>query len=313
MPVAGPEAGWRILHHGVTGPHKARCQDYAEGRTLVVDDGPRSTQVLLLAAADGHGASPHSRSHHGARFAVEVFLGLAGEFAERAVRGQSLPRLRAEAQQRMPHDIVRAWEERCAEHLREHPLDTPPPAADEPPKRRDLLPYGTTLVGAVLTPGLVAAWQLGDGELTLVGQDTGGPLLPLAPVHPELGDETDSLCSRDAPMLMRVHWAPLARSARPPGLLMLSTDGLSKSFVDRAGFEEFARGFYTRLERTGLSAVQDDLPQWLARAAGYSGDDTTLVAAWYDRGNRKGRGVAEPAAEDSVYEAERPALPEDSE
>ncbi|WP_083977588.1 protein phosphatase 2C domain-containing protein [Kitasatospora azatica] len=297
-----PKPHWRLLTCGVRGPRKARYQDW-------VDGGVGRSFGVLVAVADGHGSAAHTRSHQGAKFAVEVFLELAAEFARLALDGGSaLAQLRTQAQQRMPWNIVRAWEQRCAQDLREDPLEgRPAPAAGEKPSRRDLVPYGSTLLGAVITPGLVVAWQLGDGELTLVNLDGTGPLLPLAPEQPELGDETDSLCSRDAAQLIRVHWSPIAGAAQPPGLLMLSTDGLSKSFADQSGFEEFATGLYQRLEQGGPGPVRAQLGQWLSQAATYSGDDTTLVAAWYDR--RAGLPVEEP--DDSVYRQDLPSSSED--
>ncbi|MCX5562233.1 PP2C family serine/threonine-protein phosphatase [Streptomyces sp. NBC_00038] len=265
---------WRIHCEHVMGPHKKNYQDDASAELVPGRD------AAVLAVADGHGSAAHAYSHVGAQYAVKIFIRLGKEFAERALRSLPLPRLKADAEDRMPRELVRSWQHEVLEHARRKAggPDSTPPAA-EGVRQQDLVPYGTTLIGAVITPGLLVGWQLGDGELAVV--DPRGKIrLPLDSGLPELGDETDSLCSRQAWDLMRVHWSPITAADSSPALVLLSTDGLSKSFVDRQGFQDFVRGTYERLREQGPSAVADDLPKWLAQAAKYSGDDTTVAAAW---------------------------------
>lgn len=304
----GPEGVWRLVARQVRGPHKARCQDRAGTEEL-----PGGPDGVLLAVADGHGSAGHGRSHLGAQFAVEVFLRLARRFAESALAGgMPLPALRTEAQERLPWNLVREWEARCARHLREEPLDGRPVLhPDRLPERAELVPYGTTLLGAALLPGLLVAWQLGDGDVVLVDRsDAGRVLLPLAPAAPELGDETDSLCSKDAARLVRTYWSPIVGPAEPPALLLLSTDGLSKSFAEQSGFEQFASGLCRRLESDGHPAVVGQLDGWLERAASYSGDDTSVALAWHDR--RRPAPPPGPETEpDSVYHPDPPPTPEE--
>ncbi|WP_406356908.1 PP2C family serine/threonine-protein phosphatase [Streptomyces sp. NBC_00658] len=265
---------WRILCEHVMGPHKKNYQD------CVYADLVPGQDAAVLAVADGHGSAAHAHSDVGARYAVEIFGRLGKEFAERALGSLPLPRLKADARDRMPRELVRCWQDEVLEHARRNATG-PGPAlpAPEGVRQQDLVPYGTTLIGAVITPGLLVGWQLGDGELAMV--DPRGKIrLPLDSGRPELGDETDSLCSRQAWDLMRVHWSPITAADSSPALVLLSTDGLSKSFVDRQGYQDFVRGTYERLREQGPSAVADDLPKWLAQAAKYSGDDTTVAAAW---------------------------------
>ncbi|WP_157031915.1 hypothetical protein [Kitasatospora cheerisanensis] len=81
---------------------------------------------------------------------------------------------------------------------------------------------------------------------------------------------------------MRTHWSPIVGAAEPPGLLLLSTDGLSKSFAEPSGFDGFAAGLYQRLRDDGHAAVVEQLGGWLERAASFSGDDTSVALAWHD-------------------------------
>ncbi|MET9294191.1 PP2C family serine/threonine-protein phosphatase [Streptomyces sp. NPDC003077] len=266
-----PGHRWRTLYEHAVGANKRRYQDYA--------DGAHGGDTVVLAVADGHGSPAHVLSHVGARCAVETFVQLGLRFAERAHARLPLPRLKADAEERLPRELVRQWQHQVLAHARQTAGAFDGPPQDTAARRRHLVPYGTTLIGAVITADLLVGWQLGDGELAVVECD-GSVRIPLDPAGPQLGDETDSLCSLQAWELVRVHWAPLATPECAPSLVMLSTDGLSKSFVDHQGFVQFVRGTYDRLRDQGFAAVADDLPAWLAQAARYSGDDTTVAAAW---------------------------------
>lgn len=265
-----PAQPWDTRHHSVQGPAKARNQDWSD--VEYTPDG-----ALLLAVADGHGSAAHPLSHLGARYAVDVFKLCAAQFATRARAagdgaGGGLRRLWADAHDRMPRELVRIWQDWVVDR------HTPADGEEHRTGPALLRAHGTTLIGAVLTEGLFVAWQLGDGDLMVVHPD-GTVAQPLTPEQAELGDETESMCSRQAWDLVRVHWAPISDPARLPRLVTLSTDGLSNSFAARDGFIRFVRELDQRINTEGLAAVGDALPGWLGRAGSYSGDDTTAVVA----------------------------------
>ncbi|MEU2068266.1 protein phosphatase 2C domain-containing protein [Streptomyces anulatus] len=269
---------WETIEHSAQGVNKRVNQDWYAAEGIGSAVGP-----LILSVADGHGSAVHARSHVGARCAVDLFGVEARRFAELARTDKpdgthSLSWLMNYARNELPRQLVAAWQEMVLAHWDRAP-ETVHPAAEPPHKDQKLLLYGATLVGAVLTPRMFAAWQLGDGELTVIDAD-GAIALPLAPVEADLGDETESLCSRHAWKMIRVHWAPIVAVDRTPRMIALSTDGLSKSFASDEGFAQFMTGFDERLSKDGgIGGVRDALPGWLAEAARYSGDDTTLVAA----------------------------------
>ncbi|MGW6460000.1 PP2C family serine/threonine-protein phosphatase [Streptomyces sp. NPDC055078] len=262
-----PEPCWDILNGSVQGPAKPVNQDWSDAE--YTPDG-----ALVLAVADGHGSAAHPLSHLGARYAVDVFKQCATGFAARVREAgdAGLRKLWADAHDRVPREVVRTWQDWVVERHRADPR-VPPPTGPEL-----LRSYGTTLIGAVLTEGLVVAWQLGDGDLMVVNAD-GSVSQPLTPAQPELGDETESMCSRQAWDLVRVHWAPVSAPGRAPRLIALSTDGLSNSFAARDGFVRFVRDVDQRIGAEGPGPIGQALPEWLARAGSYSGDDTTAVVA----------------------------------
>ncbi|WP_432122662.1 PP2C family serine/threonine-protein phosphatase [Streptomyces sp. S1] len=263
---------WETFHESVRGVNKARNQD----RCLVRGAGT-AEDPLILTVADGHGSAAYPRSHVGAQYATDLFAHRAFEFATSVAprdRAGWRGRLRDYARIGLPERLVRDWQGKVLGHWERDPTPDGDPASPGAILRL----YGSTLIGAVLTPDLFVAWQLGDGELTVVDDD-GRVRLPLAPARAELGDETASLCTRNAWQLVRVHWEPLPDPARAPRLLALSTDGLSKSFVSDDGFTEFAAGLHRRLTERGLPGTAGDIPRWLEEASRHSGDDTTLALA----------------------------------
>ncbi|GAA2196314.1 PP2C family serine/threonine-protein phosphatase [Streptomyces bangladeshensis] len=266
---------WETLAGSVQGVGKRRNQDWFDCRGTGSGDDP-----LVLAVADGHGSAVHARSALGARFAVDRFLPLAASFGRAAHDCHEpgrLTRLMTYARDDFPRALVHEWRQEALGHWdRNRPVVEE--AAREPRPQEKLVLYGTTLIGAVLTPWLFVAWQIGDGDLAVVEHD-GTLSRPLAPAEEDLGDETESLCGREAWLSVRMHWAPVFEEARAPRLVVLSTDGLSKSFASGDGYGEFVRGLAGRLAEKGLADVRETLPDWLAQASRYSGDDTTLAAA----------------------------------
>ncbi len=266
---------WETLGDSVQGIGKRYNQDWYACEGAGSADDP-----LVLAVADGHGSAAHSRSELGARFAVDRFVALAAGFG-RAARDCHEPgrlaRLMTYARDDFPRALVHDWRQAALGHWARH-RPVADDSAREPTPDDKLLLYGSTLIGAVLTPWLHVAWQLGDGDLAVVEHD-GTVRRPLAPVEEDLGDETESLCGREAWRAMRMHWAPVFDEARTPRLVVLSTDGLSKSFAAADGYREFVTGLDGRLATEGSEEVRTALPGWLRQASQYSGDDTTLAAA----------------------------------
>ncbi|MFD9905246.1 protein phosphatase 2C domain-containing protein [Streptomyces sp. NPDC059063] len=278
--AAPPEARWALLTGAVKGVGKKYSQDRFAARATA--DG----LAVVLTVADGHGSAAHFRSDLGARWAVEEFTACAEAFAREAVRvgadAASWPGLRAEARL-LPQAVGHRWHRRALLHDANAPAHGASPAQRAAARARgkgrgtpDLAAYGSTLLGAVLTEHTLICWQLGDGDIVLV-DDAGAPHTPLS-TGPDMGDETDSLCEPEPWRKTRTYWQPI--TGGPPPTVLLSTDGLSKSFADHQGFLDFATGVRERAAEQGVPAVQGQLGDWLARAAKYSGDDTTLVGAF---------------------------------
>ena len=231
---------------------------------------------IAMAVADGHGSAGHPRSDTGAQLAVTAFLDAAVEFGASLELDLMPEQVEVHVKIDLPRDLVREWRKRAEDDLAKNPIGE---------NERDLeatpVLYGTTLIGAMITGRLVLGWQIGDGDLCLVAAD-GQAVTPLRHPLENLGDETDSLCSDDAQHLVRTYCPP-SPGSEPPALVALSTDGLSNSFDSFDGDPDFVRGVYQRIARDGEDKVGEDMQGWLEQASSYSGDDTTLVAAWQGR------------------------------
>lgn len=260
-------AAWSVSAESAKGPHKAINQDRHSWRSF--GDGSE----MALAVADGHGSSAHPRSDTGAELAVSAFLEAASDFRTSIQQEDELSQLKCQAEDDLPRNLVLSWQHLVEQHWAGNPIADADPATASP-----ALLYGTTLVGALITDALVVGWQLGDGDLCFIDAD-GQITTPLHRRTETLGDETDSLCSSNAQLLVHTYWAPSPQTDAPV-LVAMSTDGLSKSFVSFDSYLEFLTGLHNLLRTDNAQKVQREIPGWLQKASSYSGDDTTLIVAW---------------------------------
>ena len=230
--------------------------------------GPREGRgpAVVLAAADGHGASVHFRSGVGAHIAVDVATKvLAEEITDPAwMAATDASRLLA-----IKRRIVAGWREQVLADVATRPLERSAGRASDP-----FLPYGTTLVAAAVAGQAIVLLQIGDGDL-LLGMADGTMVRPLPSDEGLVGEQTYSLCQPDAEARMRARI--FAASDGDCDFIMLSTDGLSKSLRDESAFRELASFWRKTVAAEGLIPVTDRLDQWLSDASRKgSGDDITL-------------------------------------
>ena len=224
---------------------------------------------IAVAVADGHGSATAFRSAQGAVFAVEACLELVKRMLE--------PGLAARMLGESTSEWVSASSWRRSRRRWSTPLARPssgtgpnrlpatssrvPSSADELDRlvatsgpqalarieRNPLLPYGSTLLGAVGTADFVAFLQLGDGDIIVVD----GEGLVSRPIEPDpalFANETTSLCLPEAWRAFR--FAVVEPSAAP--VVLLSTDGLANSYTDEEAFLLFGRDVAEQVRADGL-------------------------------------------------------------
>jgi hypothetical protein len=221
----------------------------------------------VLTVADGHGASAHFRSALGAHMGVEAALRVLAP----AIAAAHPPPQDAVDSQALVNAIIADWRTQVTAHLADHPL------AGEVRARRGydvFVPYGTTLIAAATGPAGALVLQVGDGDL-LLGTADGELIRPLPPDVGLLGEQTFSLCQPDAASYTRARWFGSDRWA--VDFIMLSTDGLAKSFADEDAFRAAAAHWRERIAQEGLDTAMGGIGPWLSQTShGGSGDDITL-------------------------------------
>jgi serine/threonine protein phosphatase PrpC len=221
-------------------------------------------EAFIAAVADGHGAPAYDRSDVGSRLAVNCAI----EALRRFVGGGS--------GEGIVEEILARWREAVmADHQgrTQGGSDWVEPTADV------FTPYGCTLAAVAMAPGQMLVLQIGDSDV-LLGYPDGRIERPLPVDQGLIGEQTYSLCAVDAAQRFRVRVMAPADGAPWPDFVMLSTDGIAKSFADEKAFVAIARQYRDTVQKVGLPEVLGRLDDWLAEVSRRgSGDDVTLCLA----------------------------------
>lgn len=227
---------------------------------------PRGEGVRIVAAvSDGHGASAHFRSGIGSRLAVEQATAILARHAEDDDIDDDA----------LAAAILRGWRAAVQAHAAANPF-----TLEEGPGTPGsvLGPYGATLLTISADDNAMTILQIGDGDLML-GYPDGGLQRPLRADQGLVGEETFSLCQDDAETRFRVATLWRADGEPWPDFILLSSDGVSKSYRDDGAFEA-AVAHLRDMARSDWSGLNSTLPTWLKDlSAGGSGDDCTLCVA----------------------------------
>ena len=197
-----------------------------------------------MAIADGHGskACPYSKS--GSSIAVNVFCKVMDEFHASYAENLEmlLTYLNREGDTKVAQAVDAEWKRRVLKVHTNQKREVLLTEDGEKNKAEIYKQYGSTLVGLMITPIFVFAFQLGDGDISYVDQNGLDHLLEDEKI---LGVETHSLSTIDS-------WKKVVSAVRRrdeadglPYMLMLSTDAkalvqivygrLGKRVYDSAG------------------------------------------------------------------------------
>jgi serine/threonine protein phosphatase PrpC len=276
--------------------------------------------ALVLSVADGHGspACPYSKS--GAAIAVNVFCKtLAERLARHSDDMDSLMScLACEGGTAIARAIDREWKRRVVKSYRRHIRAASRSGRDgqggpdkqgeqggrggqdgqggpdgrggrggaSPESKKGIWKmFGTTLLGLVVMPSFLFAFQLGDGDMLFIRDDAAKPVISGDKM---LGTETRSLSGMDAWKMAksRVCCFP---SQDADFAFMLSTDGFANSYRSEALFLRTALEYFQAVQEHGAETVAENLPAWLNETSGKgSGDDITVLIAYSGRGSQAG-------------------------
>ncbi len=271
--IDGP-GGWHVsagtaagaAHRAAGLPNQdsiARCTTCARGAGTVV------------AVADGHGHRRHFRSVHGSAFAAaagcRVGSWLASELTGHADRSGAEAAVRSAMA-----GLVREWRGAVAGHLAAAPYTAAEQAALDSTGDGPDVPYGSTLLVAVVCPPWLACAQIGDGDVLAIWPD-GRSVVPLPGDDRLDGVHTTSLCQENAEEAFRVGVRDL--TADPVLALLLATDGFGNSQAADPWQPGVGQDLAKLAAEHDHRWFDDQVPRWAERCASAdgSGDDTTIA------------------------------------
>ena len=265
-------ATWQVITASARGAaHRAGGTPNQDA--VASQDGPGG---VVAAIADGHGHVRHFRSADGAALAVDIACRVGSQAAARLAADAAGDEEAALAGQEMTQAVLAGWRSAVAGQLGARPYTKEEQfvlslSADTP-----LIPYGATLLVAVVTGRWLVCAQIGDGDMLAVRPD-GSSFSPVAGDDRLDGRRTTSLCQPDALASFRTGAHDLRQV--PLAALLLATDGYGNAQAD----EPWQPGVGRDLAE--LAACHDrhwfgrEVPGWAERCASAdgSGDDTTIA------------------------------------
>jgi hypothetical protein len=285
---------WRAMIGTARGAaHEARGlpnQDSVESLAIDQADG------IVVAVADGHGHDRHFRSAAGSRLAVRTACAVVEGLTAEAGQQPWSPERAAALRDRLPEAIVARWREAVALDIAAHPYTAAELSALERAGDGPAIPYGSTLLVALIAGRWLVCAQIGDGDLLAVRPD-GGAWSPVSGDALLDGYRTTSLCQPAAVSAFRAAAHDLR--ATPLLALLLSTDGYGNAQAEEPWQPVVARDLAELAAQHDHGWFAGQLPHWAERCASAAGsaDDTTialLLAPGSERLAAAPRAAAEP-------------------
>jgi hypothetical protein len=275
--VTGTAGDRRVAWHAIVGSARGfahHLRGLPNQDAAACHDGPGGS--VIVAIADGHGHPRHFRSAEGSALAVDVASLAAARLAAALSAARPTAATAAEAARDLPRAIVAEWRAAVAEQIVMRPYTKQQRAALDAVGDSPEIPYGSTLLVAMIAgPWLVCA-QIGDGDMLGVRPD-GGLLYPVPGDDRLEGHQTTSLCQADAETSFRAGAHDLRET--PLAAVLIATDGYSNSQAEEPWQPGVARDLAEFAAVHDTKWFEQQVPAWASRCASSegSGDDTTIA------------------------------------
>ena len=254
-------------------------QDAAASR-----EGPDGT--VAVAIADGHGHSRHFRSADGAALAVDGACRAASEMAAALAAGASGGADAAGAARELSRAVVADWRSAVTDQLAARPYTAAEQSALDLAADTPVIPYGSTLLVAVIAGHWLVCAQIGDGDMLAVRPD-GRFFYPVAADDRLDGLRTTSLCQPDAVASFRTGAHDLREA--PLTAVLLATDGYGNALADDPWQPGVGRDLAELAACRDRHWFEQQVPGWARRCASAegSGDDTTIALLLHHGGGEE--------------------------
>ncbi|MCR4651883.1 MAG: protein phosphatase 2C domain-containing protein [Lachnospiraceae bacterium] len=259
-----------IFGHSAQGASHGRIEKKCQDSWDKIDYEPG---LFIATVADGHGSDKSVYSDEGSWAATTVFKKVLRahykNFNDEYAFETFLVR---EGDGKFAQIIDREWKRSIMDVHKTAKRDM-----NIPPEEIYRL-YGSTLIGIAILNEFVFAFQIGDGDITYVDENTVEALIEADKL---LGVETHSLCKIDA-------WKRAISVVKhkdiddnKPYMYMLTTDGFANSYSTQDMFYQTCKEYYELMRQHGVKAVRNNLGKWLTETS-YEGcgDDITAVFAY---------------------------------
>ncbi len=265
-------ATWQVITGSARGAAH-RASGLPNQDAVASQDGPGG---VVVAIADGHGHIRHFRSADGAALAVGVACRVASHAAAGLAADATGDEEAALAGQGLARAVVADWRSAVADQLEVRPYTAEEQSILDRAADTPVVPYGSTLLVAVIAARWLVCAQIGDGDMLAVRPD-GSSFVPVAGDDRLDGRRTTSLCQPDALASFRTGAHDLREV--PLAALLLATDGYGNAQADEPWQPSVGR------DLAELAACRDrhwfgqEVPGWAQRCASAegSGDDATIA------------------------------------
>lgn len=266
-------AAWHAIIGTARGAaHYANGLANQDSAARQVTSGPDAAAIVAI--ADGHGHARHFRSAEGSALAVNVACRVAARMAARIGAGEA--DVAAAVQDEFAQAIVTDWRTAVADQLAARPYTEREQSVLDLAGDGREIPYGSTLLVAMIAGHWLVCAQIGDGDLLAVGPD-GGCFYPVAVDDRLDGQRTTSLCQPDATASFRTGSHDLREV--PLLVLLLATDGYGNAQTDEPWQPGVGRDLAQLAAEHDHHWFEQQVPTWAQRCASAegSGDDTTIA------------------------------------
>ena len=278
-------ATWQVITGSARGAaHRASGQPNQDA--VASQDGPG----VVVAIADGHGHIRHFRSADGAALAVDVACRAASQAVAGLAADTTGDKEAERAGQELARAVVSGWRSAVAAQLEARPYTVEEQFILDRSADTPVVPYGSTLLVAVIAAQWLVCAQIGDGDMLAVRPD-GSSFAPVPGDDRLDGRRTTSLCQPDALASFRTGVHDLRQV--PLAALLLATDGYGNAQADEPWPPSVGRDLAELAACCDRHWFGQEVPGWAERCASAegSGDDATiaLAAARYRAGPGRGR------------------------
>lgn len=282
--------GAKVYAKSVTGASHLRnnivCQDNCYWKKDLDDS-------VIIAIADGHGSEKCAYSDEGAYRAVHAFCDVMAEIMNEYDGNVDSLKPLIDDNRILAKRISSLWRKRVArKHSKEH--RDKQEITDIESKRTsirkalaiannqskvDYMLYGTTLLGIAIFGSVAIVYQIGDGDIQLITADG---VSNLVEAEKFLGVETYSLAHDMSWNYAKTTIISL-ESIEKPLLIMLSTDGLSNSYINDIEFSKCCKDYFEIIKEEGFDVVKEELESWLSDTTQQGcGDDITVGLVYFE-------------------------------